>query len=117
MSGWVKLHRKIVDWEWYDHIPTRIVFLHFLLTVNYEDSKYQGHDIPAGSKVCGYEALSKETGVSVQQARTAISNLKSTGTITVKKTHKFSIISISNWGEYQANNSPATSNQQAINKP
>ena len=32
MSGWIKLHRKITEWEWYSDANTFRVFMHLLLT-------------------------------------------------------------------------------------
>ena len=108
----IKLHRSIVDWEWYTNSNTSKLFIHLLLTVEYKDKKYQGHKIPKGSRVCSYPKLAEETGLSTQSVRTAINHLKSTGELTVTKTPKFSIISIRNWGRYQGNQQ---SNQQSTN--
>jgi len=99
--GWIKLHRKMTEWEWYTDHNTFILFMHLLLTVNYEDSRYRGHDVPRGSRVAGLNRLSEETGLSFQKLRTVIDKLKSTGEITVKSTNKFSIITICNFDKYQ----------------
>lgn len=119
MSGWVKIHRGLLDWEWYEDKNVKIVWLHLLLTVNYKGTKYKGHDIPRGSGVYGYPALAKQTSLSIQNVRTAISKLKSTGELTVKVTPKFSIISIAKFDEYQVDNSQdnsqLTGNQQSTN--
>ncbi len=101
MQGFIKLHREIINWEWYDDHNVSRLFLHILLTVNYKDNRYQGYDIPAGSRVSGLPKLADETGLSVRQVRTAIDKLKLTGSLTVTTTPKFSIISITNWGKYQ----------------
>lgn len=119
-SGFIKIHRSIVDWEWYTDTKTLALFVHLLLTVEYKEKKYKGYKIPKGSRVCSYPKLSEETGLSVQSVRTAINHLKSTGELTVSKTPKFSIISIENWGRYQGHqqgsqqsaNSQLTVNQQ-----
>ncbi len=29
-DGFIKLHRKIIDWEWYDDINTKTLFIHIL---------------------------------------------------------------------------------------
>lgn len=101
MQGFIKLHRGIINWEWYnDHNVSRL-FLHILLTVNYKDTRYQGYEIPSGSRVSGLPKLADETGLSVRQVRTALNKLKLTGSLTVKTTPKFSIISITNWDKYQ----------------
>ena len=100
-SGFIKIHRSIVDWEWYTDTKTLALFIHLLLTVEYKEKKYKGHKIPKGSRVCSYASLAEESGLSVQSVRTAINHLKSTGEVTISKTPHFSIISIENWGKYQ----------------
>jgi hypothetical protein len=100
-SGFIKIHRSIVDWEWYTDTKTLALFIHLLLTVEYKEKKYKGYKIPKGSRVCSYASLAEESGLSVQSVRTAINHLKSTGEVTISKTPHFSIISIENWGKYQ----------------
>lgn len=112
-SGFIKIHRSIVDWEWYTDTKTTTLFIHLLLTVEYKDKKYKGYKIPKGSRVCSYATLAEESGLSVQSVRTAINHLKSTGEVTISKTPHFSIISIKNWGKYQ---DYQQGNQQGTNK-
>ena len=38
-EGFINLHRKILDWEWYDDINVFRVFTHLLLTVNWTPAK------------------------------------------------------------------------------
>ena len=45
MNGWIKLHRKITEWEWYTDRNTLAVFLHLLIMANIEDKKYRGYDV------------------------------------------------------------------------
>lgn len=101
MAGWIKLHKKMKNWEWYTDHNTLILFIHILLTAEYEDTRFRGYDIPRGAMVTGLKALSKDTGLSIQSIRTSIIKLKSTGEITVKSTNKFSIITVCNFNEYQ----------------
>ena len=59
--------------------------------------------------------LSKETALSQQQCRTALSKLKSTGEITYQSTSQYSIITVNNWKLYQAvqHSKQQTSNKRA----
>lgn len=41
MDGWIKLHRKLINWEWYQDTNVKVVFLHLLLIANHEDKKWQ----------------------------------------------------------------------------
>ena len=113
MQGYIKLHRQIVEWEWYKSIPVKVLFLHCLLRANHADKKWQGKTITKGSFVTSYENLSVETGLSVQQVRTAITKLKLTSEITHKSTSQYSIITINSWEEYQEDN---TQNNKQITK-
>ena len=101
MEGWIKLHRKMLDWEWYKDNNTKILFLHLLLTANHKDKNWQGQTILRGQKLTSLEHLSKETGLSVQQTRTALNKLKLTNEITIKTTNKNTLITIEKYDDYQ----------------
>lgn len=114
-KGWIKLYRKFQDWEWYDDINTRVVFLHCLLKANHKDQKYRGTVIPKGSFLTGRSKFAEEVGLSVQQVRTAFQHLKLTNEITIKTTKKGTHIFIVQWGEYQEKGTELTS--ESTNKP
>lgn len=100
-KGWIKLHRKLVDWEWYHDTNTMRVFLHFLLTVNYQDKKWRGILIKKGQLVTSRRTLEKRLNISQQSIRTSLANLLLTHEITLKPTHRFSIITLIKWADYQ----------------
>lgn len=118
-QGWVSLHRKFKEWEWYDDSKIVHLFLHCLLLANHKQAKWRGQIIDVGQFITSQTKLATELGLTVQQVRTIISKLKSTGEITVKITNKYSIISITNWCEYQVpdklDNRQATGKQQSNN--
>lgn len=99
--GWLKLHRKIVQWEWYTDANTLRLFLHLLLTANYQVQRWQGVIIQPGQTLTGRSKLATELKLSVQQIRTSLNRLKSTNEITIEPTNKYSIITICKWGYYQ----------------
>ena len=101
MQGYIKLFRKFTEWEWYNNNNVKILFLHLLLTANHKDKQWQGITIKQGQKLTSLEHLSKETTLTVQQIRTALSKLKSTHEITIKSTNKNTLITIEKWEEYQ----------------
>lgn len=80
-QGYIKLFRQIVDWEWYDDIPTCRLFIHLLLKVNHADRNWQGKKIERGSCITSLASLSTETNLTVKQIRRALSNLSKTGEI------------------------------------
>lgn len=87
-QGFIKLHRKILEWEWYNDLNTFKLFVHCLLKANYIDKKWKGKEIKRGSFVSGRIELSKETGISQQSIRTSITKLKSTSNLTIKSTNE-----------------------------
>ena len=98
-SGYIKLYRSLLNWEWYDDINTKTVFLHLLLTVSIEESKWHGITVPRGARVSSYQALAKETGLSVQQLRTSVKRLESTGTIKRYKYPNYTIFALKNFDQ------------------
>ena len=101
MEGWIKIHRKILEWEWYDDINTKVLFLHLLLTANHEDKKWRGIVIKRGQKLTSLQHLSDETHLSLQNVKTSLSKLKSTNEITIKSTNKYTVVSIEKYDNYQ----------------
>jgi len=102
MKGWIILHRQMVNWEWYDDLPTFRLFVHLILTANHKPRKWKGKCIGRGQKLTSRAKLAEETGLSEQQIRTCLNRLKSTGEITIDSTNKETVISICNYDTYQA---------------
>ena len=112
----IMLPRDIRLWKWYSNGNTFRVFLHLILTANFTDCGFEGFVIHWGQVATSYDSLSRDTGLSYQEVRTAIKHLKSTGDITVKNTSKFSIITIKDFGRFQRQTGTSTGNQQAVNR-
>lgn len=119
-QGFIKIYRKMLDWEWYKNENAKNVFIHCLLKANWKDGRFQGYYVPRGSFVTGRRQLSQELNISEQSIRTALKRLKSTNEITIKTTKNFSIISIVNYEKYQETNQEInhqlTNNQPTSNQ-
>ena len=115
-GGYIKLHRKLTKWEWYHNANTFRVFIHLLLTANYEPRRFEGRTRERGQRVTSISKLSKELKVSVQSIRTALNHLKSTGELTIETTPKYTIITINNYISYQQLTNDLTNDQQTANK-
>lgn len=104
MKGWVTLHRKFLQWEWFD-IPEMVkLFIYLLLMAQHSERKYRGITFQRGELVTSIPTIMKDCKLSEQQARTCIKRLKSTGEITCKSTNKYTIITICNYDRYQNDN-------------
>ncbi len=115
-QGWVKLHRSILEWEWYSDINTKVLFLHLLLKSNHKDKKFQGMTVKRGQVVTGLSILSLETSLSVQRLRTSLNKLKSTNEITIETSTKGTVITIVNYDFYQISDDDQQAEQQTSNK-
>ena len=62
-GGYIKLHRKITDWEWYHDVNVTRVFVHLLLTANYEPKKWHGVTIGIGARIISLQGLADEVGL------------------------------------------------------
>jgi len=100
-NGFISLHRSLLNWEWYDDVNTKILFIHLLLTVNYEQKVWHGVTIERGQRVCSVAILADELHLTIQQTRTAIIHLQSTNEITIKTTNKYSLVTVVKYNDYQ----------------
>ena len=100
-EGYINIHRKILNWEWYNDPNVYRLFMHLLLTVNWTSSIWHGTEIKPGQIITSVEHLSTETGLSKQQIRTALNKLQKTGEITIQTTNKYTFITVENYDMYQ----------------
>jgi DNA-binding transcriptional MerR regulator len=121
MSGWIKIHRKFLDWEWFNKSEAVHLFLYMLIKANHKDAKWQGNDVKRGQFISSLGNISNATGISIQQIRTILKKLEKTNEIEVKSTSQFTIVTICKYECYQdeneTTNKPLTNNQQTTNKP
>jgi len=100
-KGFVKIHRSIVDWEWYGDPSTRSVFLHLLFTANWKPSRLKNLDIAPGQCVTSIPSLAKDLGLSEKNVRTALSHLKATGEVADQSAGWCRLVTIVKWEFYQ----------------
>ncbi len=113
LQGFIMLHRKILDWEWYADANVRSVFIHLLLLASFKQSKWQGQDIAPGQVITSYARIAEKLGLGVWQVRVALRKLQTTGEISVKATNRNTVVTIENWALYQADTEKATSKPHA----
>ena len=115
-GNYIKISRSILEWEWYGNINTCRLFLHMLLKANWKDGRFEGKDIPRGSFVSSYPRLADECGLTINEVRTALKHLISTGEITVKAHAKYSVFTVVKYNDYQEVNSQSTDKSHSINR-
>ena len=101
MNGYIKLHRKLIQWEWYHDQNTFKLFIHCLLMANHKSNNWRGLVVESGEFVTSYEKLKVETGLTTRQVRTSLKRLISTQEIEHKTTSQFSVIKVLKYCDYQ----------------
>ena len=119
-NGWIKIHRKILDWEWWDDYATRNVFLYLLIMANHEDGYWKKIPVKRGQIIIGRDSLARKNGLEVQPTRRSLNNLQTSQQITIKTTNKYSLVTLLNYDSYQQTNQQVTrkpTNKQPANQP
>ena len=114
MNGFVLLHRKMADWEWYTDINVKALFIHLILMANHSDQKWRGQVVKRGELVTSIGNLAVQNGMTVMQVRTALKKLQKTGDVTIKTTSKNTVIMVVKYDFYQAEQQ--TNNKQDNNQ-
>lgn len=116
MGNYIKIDRKILEWEWWHDINTHRLFTYMLLKANWKDGRFKGIEVPRGSFVSSISKLSEQTSLTVNEVRTALKHLKETDEITSNPHGKFTVFTVKNYCLYQDNNEQSTSRPQASHK-
>lgn len=104
MGNFIKVDRKMLDWEWWQDINTSRLFLFMLLSAYWKDGRYKGTVIPRGSFPSTTVALAKGTSLTENEIRTALKHLKSTNEITNRNHGKYTVFTVVKYNEYQGFN-------------
>lgn len=86
-----------VDWEWYSDPKTNWLYCILLARANFEDKSWKGRVICTGQLVTSVDKLSKVSGLSAREVRTALNHLQTTNYLTIETTSKYSLITLNNY--------------------
>ena len=115
-STFIKLDRNITKWRWYKNANTMRVFIHLLIEANINNNPFENIIIKRGQLPTSYEKIANTLNLPIQEVRTAIQHLKSTGELTVTRHSKFQVITVVGNSYYQDTPTrKSTINQQSLN--
>lgn len=118
--GFAKIPNDLTEWAWFNDNNTLAVYIRLILGAAWRDREYKNVHLKRGQIVTTIPQIAEQSNLTVQQVRTVIDRLKSTGKITVERTSKFSIITLIEYdcdAVYNSqDNSPTTDNQQSDNR-
>lgn len=92
----------MLDWEWADDACTFSLFVHLLLMANSDEGwRWKGKVFKAGQLITSVAQLADSTGLTPKQVRYRLELLAKSGEIEIEGRAKYSIITITNYNEYQ----------------
>jgi len=107
MSGWIKLHRKLIQTSFYKDSQTVHLAIHLLMKANHKDVKVIFNNdevsIKRGSLITGRHVLSTETGIHESTIYRKLKVLEKVGFSHINSNNKYSIITIINYDSYNCN--------------
>lgn len=101
-GGYIKLHRKLLEWKWYDDDTVFRLFIHILLKANYRTVKWHDITIERGQLLTSTVKLSEELHRSRPTIKAALNRLVEDGTISVVTTNKYTLITVNKFEDYQS---------------
>ena len=116
-GGYIKLHRSLLNWEWYGDRNTAAVFIHLLLTANFEDRSWRGMAIKRGQRLCSRASLAAELKLTERAVRTALSHLEKTGEVASLTSPQGTVLTVLHYDEYQNGASETASQGPAADQP
>lgn len=119
-NEYIRLFRKMVNWEWYTDVNTKVLFLHCLLRANWKPGSWKGIPYERGQFITSLNSLATETGLSIKMVRTALNHLIMTKEVTSEGQGKgkaqYRIITVLNYDAYQATGKQKASEGQDTGK-
>lgn len=127
-GGWIKLHRQLLDKAiWHESTPEqKVILITLLMMANHEEKEWewkgQKYKAKPGQFITSLPQIAKECGkgITVQNVRTALKRFEKYDFLTDESTNRNRLITIKNWGFYQARGKELTDNltgnQQAANR-
>ena len=101
-TGWVKLYRQFIDWQWYTDPNAKAVFIHCLLMANVEKKEWRGISIDRGSFITSIGKLAIDLGLTYKAVRVAIEKLKRGNEIECSGASQWTTITVCKYDTYQS---------------
>lgn len=103
MDGWIKLYRKLIDWDWFTDSYVVHVFIYLLLVANHNATKVGKLRLKAGQKMTSASRICDDLQLSKPTVLRCLKVLSESGAILVESDNKKSIITIVKYSQYQQN--------------
>ncbi len=95
--GFVKISDDLINWAWISDPKTVYIYVRLLLGAAWTETDYQNVHLKRGQIAITQRDFAEKCGVTYQELRTILNRLISTQKITQSTTHKFSIITLTDY--------------------
>lgn len=102
---YIKLFRKITEWEHYTDGNTMRLFLHLLLNAVHNTQYIYGIPLNRGQYYTSSRALSEQLKLSTKYVTESIKKLRDSGEISTERYGNGTIFTITNYDDYQGSES------------
>ena len=113
-DGWIKLHRKMREWQHYQRPSVRLVFEELLFCANTKPAWFHGIKVNRGETIVSIETICAYTGFTRATVDAALKILEETKEIKRSKCWRGIRTKIINFDKYQDNGSPVSSIESSI---
>ena len=103
MSEWIRIHRHITEWRWYDDSLTVHLFLHFIINAGEQAGDWHDITLGRGQLVTSIATLSRELNTTPQKIRARLDRLQADGVILLDTTNRYTIVTVCDFDTYQEN--------------
>ncbi len=114
MTGWVKLHRKILNSSVFQNEKLLKTFIWCLMKASHKEYEFlhgrQKVTLKPGQFITGRKRAGEELDMPPSTAWFYLNLLKADSTLDIKSTNKYSLITLTNWAIYQSDNDVIDSN-------
>lgn len=116
---YIKLLKRIVDWQYFGDAHVLQLLIYLLATVNFKTEKWRGITIKAGQKITSIEKLANACECSKNTIQRCLKILVDSETIEMQSDNKKTIITMCNYSKFQRNmaNSVSKNDMQSDTQP
>lgn len=113
-EGFIKLYRKMLNWQWADDCTIFYFFIKLLFKANYKDMDWHGIIIKRGQMITSIANLCDYMNLSKTAVRRCLNSLIQSGELLEEvKPNKYHIITITNYEKYQHTVGTSKTNRNA----
>lgn len=103
-DGWIKLHRKMREWQHYQRPYVRLVFEELLFCANTKAGWFHGIKVKRGETMASVSTIEEYTGFSRKTVIKALAMLEESGEILREKCGNYTKTIICKFDQYQGDN-------------